>query len=104
MAVLVMQDIEREKRRAENSEVMEEDVEDEVAEIKAVYFEEFMKFVRRSVSDADIRKYQVFVQILQQLRGFGSEFRFFNISAGDITASDVFVSVAGGADEDDFYN
>lgn len=36
---------------------MEEDVEEEIVEIKVVYFEEFMKFVRRSVSDVDIRKY-----------------------------------------------
>ena len=35
-----------------------------------------MKFARRSVSDADIRKYQAFAQTLQQSRGFGSEFRF----------------------------
>ncbi|KAJ0542818.1 putative vesicle-fusing ATPase [Helianthus annuus] len=31
---------------------MEEDVEDEVPEIKAAHFEESMKFARRSVSDA----------------------------------------------------
>ncbi len=30
----------------------------------------------RSVSDADIRKYQAFAQTLQQSRGFGSDFRF----------------------------
>ena len=38
--------------------------------------QEAMKYARRSVSDADIRKYQAFAQTLQQSRGFGSEFRF----------------------------
>lgn len=28
-----------------------------------------MRFARRSVSDADIRKYQAFAQTLQQVRG-----------------------------------
>lgn len=32
-------------------------------------------FARRSVSDNDIRKYEMFAQTLQQSRGFGS-FRF----------------------------
>lgn len=35
-----------------------------------------MKFARRSVSDADIRKYEMFSQNLQQSRGFGSSFKF----------------------------
>lgn len=68
-------DIERERKRRENPEAMDED-EIEVAEIKAAHFEESMKYARRSVSDADIRKYQAFAQTLQQSRGFGSEFRF----------------------------
>lgn len=84
---------------------MEEDIEDEVAEIKAAHFEESMKYARRSVSDADIRKYQAFAQTLQQSRGFGSEFRFPETStAGTTTAADPFASSAGGADEDDLYS
>nr|GEW87175.1 ribonuclease H-like domain-containing protein [Tanacetum cinerariifolium] len=67
-------DIERERRRNENPDSIDED-EDEVAEIKVAHFEESMKYARRSVSDADIRKYQAFAQTLQQSRGFGSEFR-----------------------------
>ena len=98
-----MQDIEREKRRRENPEAMEEDVEDEVSEIRAAHFEESMKYARRSVSDADIRKYQAFAQTLQQSRGFGSEFRF-NTSSGGTTTSDAFAASAGAADEDDLYN
>lgn len=103
-----MQDIERERRRSENPEAMEEDIEDEVAEIKAAHFEESMKYARRSVSDADIRKYQAFAQTLQQSRGFGSEFRFADntsgaASAGAAAVSDPFAS-AGGADDDDLYS
>ena len=39
------------------------------------HFEEAMRFARRSVSDHDIRKYEMFAQTLQQSRGFGTEFR-----------------------------
>ena len=98
-----MQDIERERRRRDNPEAMEEDVEEEVAEIKAAHFEESMKYARRSVSDADIRKYQAFAQTLQQSRGFGTEFRFPDSGAG-AAGSDPFATSAGGADEDDLYN
>ena len=98
-----MQDIERERRRSENPEAMDEDVEEEVAEIKGAHFEESMKFARRSVSDADIRKYQAFAQTLQQSRGFGSEFRF--PETGTAAGSDPFsTSAAAGADEDDLYS
>merc|ERR1719263_1762572 len=72
----IERDIERERARAENPDSMEEDQEDEVALITKAHFEEAMKFARRSVNDADIRKYQTFAQSLQQSRGFGSEFRF----------------------------
>ena len=78
-------------------------MDDEVAEIKAAHFEESMKFARRSVSDADIRKYQAFAQTLQQSRGFGTEFRFSETSAG-VTGADPFAASAGGADEDDLYS
>lgn len=98
----LLQDIEKERRKSENPEAMEEDADDEVAEIKAAHFEESMKYARRSVSDADIRKYQAFAQTLQQSRGFGAEFRFEQSSAP--TASDPFATSAGGADEDDLYN
>lgn len=84
---------------------MDEDVEDEVPEIKAAHFEESMKFARRSVSDADIRKYQAFAQTLQQSRGFGSEFRFPESGTGATTGSDPFSTSVGGADDDDdLYN
>lgn len=39
------------------------------------HFEEAMRFARRSVSDADIRRYEMFAQNMQQQRGFGT-FKF----------------------------
>ena len=54
---------------------MECDLDDQVPEITRGHFEEAMKFARRSVSDNDIRKYDMFSQTLQQSRGFGGNFR-----------------------------
>ncbi|KAI7737050.1 hypothetical protein M8C21_009041, partial [Ambrosia artemisiifolia] len=100
----IEKDIERERKRSENPDSMDED-EDDVAEIKAAHFEESMKYARRSVSDADIRKYQAFAQTLQQSRGFGSEFRFSETSGGAAAAaSDPFAASGGGADDDDLYS
>lgn len=39
------------------------------------HFEEAMRFARRSVSDQDIRKYEMFAHTLQTARGFGDAFR-----------------------------
>lgn len=103
-----LQDIERERKKRNNPEAMEEDEVDDVSEIKAAHFEESMKYARRSVSDADIRKYQLFAQTLQQSRGFGSEFRFpdrpstSGPAAG--AASDPFASTNPGGDDDDLYS
>lgn len=100
------QGIEQERRKRDNAEAMEEDEDpvDEAAEIKPSHFEESMKFARRSVSDADIRKYQLFAQTLQQSRGFGSEFRFADRTENASTgAPDPFASTAAG-DDDDLYS
>lgn len=99
--------MEKERRKAENPEAMEEDEVDEVPEIKPAHFEESMKYARRSVSDADIRKYQMFAQTLQQSRGFGSEFRFTDRPSSTTAAggADPFASrTAGRDDEDDLYS
>lgn len=53
-----------------------EDAEDPVPEIRRDHFEESMRFARRSVSDNDIRKYEMFAQTLQQSRGLGTNFRY----------------------------
>jgi transitional endoplasmic reticulum ATPase len=68
----------REQKEKEDTEdaKMEEDEEDPVPEITREHFEEAMKYARRSVSDQDIRRYEMFSQNLQQSRGFGNNFRF----------------------------
>ncbi len=53
---------------------------DPVPEIRRDHFEEAMKFARRSVSDADIRKHEMFSQTLQQSRRFGTNFRYEGIA------------------------
>ena len=75
------------------------------------HFEEAMKYARRSVSDADIRKYQAFAQTLQQSRGFGSEFRFPDRAVTNAPATTPAGQAGGfeGAtaaadDDDDLYN
>lgn len=35
-----------------------------------------MQYARRSVTDQDIRRYEMFSQNLQQSRGFGNNFKF----------------------------
>merc|ERR1719473_1471973 len=107
----IEKDIERERRKAENPDLMDEDDVDLVPQITRAHFEEAMKYARRSVSDADIRKYQSFAQTLQQSRGFGSEFRFGDrpaTAATDLNATapaaagGAFASAAA-ADDDDLY-
>eukprot|EP00128_Syssomonas_multiformis_P001095 Colp12_sorted_trinity150504_noHs@5225 len=74
----IEKEIQREKQRqAEGiSDVDMAEDEDPVPEIRRDHFEEAMKYARRSVSDNDIRKYEMFAQTLQQSRGFGNEFKF----------------------------
>ncbi|KAG2257857.1 hypothetical protein Bca52824_077151 [Brassica carinata] len=77
--------------------------------IKAGHFEESMKYARRSVSDADIRKYQAFAQTLQQSRGIGSEFSFPEATGTGATATtaggaDPFANAGGVAEDDDLYS
>jgi transitional endoplasmic reticulum ATPase len=83
--------------------------------ITKAHFEEAMKYARRSVSDADIRKYQAFAQTLQQSRGFGTDFRFpeqaggggGGAPAGGAPAAGGGAFASGGAaaeDDDDLYS
>uniref|UniRef100_A0A8C7S4L8 vesicle-fusing ATPase n=1 Tax=Oncorhynchus mykiss TaxID=8022 RepID=A0A8C7S4L8_ONCMY len=59
------------QRQTHPGTAMDEDC-DPVPEIRKDHFEEAMRFARRSVSDNDIRKYEMFAQTLQQSRGFGN--------------------------------
>jgi transitional endoplasmic reticulum ATPase len=88
------------EREARGEEAMEEDI-DPVPEITRDHFEESMKFARRSVSDADIRKYEMFSQKLQQERGFGGTFKFSNSSSNVESASGGDGGAAAAADDDD---
>jgi len=82
-----------------------DDDDDPVPEITKAHFEEAMKFARRSVSDNDIKKYEMFSQTLQQSRGFGNNFRFPDGSSGGAPAGG-----SGGQgnfnaeDDDDLYS
>ena len=97
----IQRDIVREKR--EYLDAMAEDsAADEVAEIKAAHFEESLKFAR-SVSNADIRKYQAFGQTLQQSRGFRSDFKF--PEAGKTpNGSNLFASSADSIEDVELYD
>uniref|UniRef100_A0A5K3FXD4 vesicle-fusing ATPase n=2 Tax=Mesocestoides corti TaxID=53468 RepID=A0A5K3FXD4_MESCO len=68
-------EIRAERERQNNPSAMEDDS-DPVPEITRRHFEEAMRFARRSVTDNDIRKYEMFAQTLQQSRGMGGNFRF----------------------------
>ncbi|XP_016361951.1 transitional endoplasmic reticulum ATPase [Sinocyclocheilus anshuiensis] len=68
-------EIRAERQRQARKETAMDDDYDPVPEIRKDHFEEAMRFARRSVSDNDIRKYEMFAQTLQQSRGFGN-FRF----------------------------
>jgi len=76
----IRQSIEFDIRRKRERELqgMVDDGEEEidpVPEITKAHFEESMRFARRSVSDQDIRKYEMFAHTLQTARGFGDAFR-----------------------------
>merc|ERR1711878_133800 len=98
-------DIRREKERQKKGAAMDvDDDDDPVPEITKRHFEEAMKFARRSVSDNDIKKYEMFSQTLQRARGFGTNFRFPDGSSGGSAPA------AGGQgnfandDDDDLYS
>jgi transitional endoplasmic reticulum ATPase len=69
----ILREVDIKKQRELNPD---REFEDPVPEITANHFKEAMKFARRSVSDLDIRKYEMFAQTLHQSRGALSEFEF----------------------------
>merc|ERR1712099_160090 len=56
---------EKEREKSGGAMDIDNDEEDD-AEVEKRHFEEAMKFARRSVSDQDIKKYEMFAQTLQQ--------------------------------------
>jgi len=105
----IEREIEAEKEReAAGDDAAAMDTEtDPVPEITKFHFEEAMKFARRSVNDADIRKYEMFSQTLQQSRGFGGAFKFPEGGIGggtttpSATAGSATFQPAAAADDDD---
>lgn len=80
------------------------DEDDPVPEITRAHFEEAMKYARRSVSDNDIRKYEMFAQTLQQSRGFGNNFRFPNQNQGSGQQNPSADNNQSQSNDDDLYN
>lgn len=81
---------------------------DPVPEITKRHFEEAMAGARRSVTDHDIRKYEMFATSLQTARGFG-DFKFPDSVGGGGGGGAGNAGGGGGAaggsmDEDDLYN
>jgi len=72
----IYRDIESKKNKENELIVNKEDIVDPVPEITKTHFLEAMKYARRSVSDSDIRKYEMFAQKLQSNRNSGEEFKF----------------------------
>jgi len=114
----IEKEIEQEKEKAAaaeaNPNAMDTDeLPDLVPEITRAHFEEAMKFARRSVSDNDIRKYEMFSQTLQQSRGFGNQFKFPEGGVGGSAApgggtpaggAATFEAAAGADDDEDLYS
>ena len=105
--------MEKERAAAGGDAAMDEDVSDPVPEITKYHFEESMKYARRSVSDNDIRKYEMFSQTLQQSRGFGNQFKFPEGGVGGSAApgggtpaggAATFEAAAGADDDEDLYS
>ncbi|KAJ3008707.1 AAA ATPase cdc48 [Thoreauomyces humboldtii] len=108
----IEQDIKKERARKEaaaaagdGAEPMDEDDEvDPVPEITKAHFEEAMKYARRSVSDNDIRKYEMFAQNLQQTLGFGGSFKFPESAGGAATGGDAGAFQEEANADDDLYS
>lgn len=94
----ISKEIQREKM-IESGQIQpsEDESFDPVPEITRRHFEEAMSGARRSVTDHDIRKYEMFATSLQTARGFG-EFKF-PTGGVDGGAPD-----QGAMDEDDLYS
>ncbi|XP_073978263.1 transitional endoplasmic reticulum ATPase TER94-like [Rhodnius prolixus] len=81
-----------------------DDYSDPVPELIKEHFEEAMRFARRSVTDNDIRKYEMFAQTLQQSRGFGSRFRFSSAASTTNTVTEQRNETFQDDGDDDLYS
>ncbi|PVU98401.1 hypothetical protein BB559_001605 [Furculomyces boomerangus] len=97
----------KEKPESDEAAMDQDETVDPVPEITKAHFEEAMMYARRSVSDNDIRRYEMFSQNLQQSRGFGA-FKFpkggidgGEAPAGENAPADAFVDQSA---DDDLYS
>jgi transitional endoplasmic reticulum ATPase len=111
----IEKDMEAERAKATNPD---DAMETEGAEVDAVpcitrsHFEEAMKHARRSVSEEDMRRYEVFKDSLQQSRGIGGDFRFADAPGAAPATGNALGALApaftsnnaAADDEDDLYN
>ncbi|KLO10908.1 AAA ATPase, partial [Schizopora paradoxa] len=77
--LVIRESIDADLKRAREAKEGEENMgveEDPVPYITNAHFEEAMQYACRSLSDQDIRRYELFAQNLQQSRSFGSTFKF----------------------------
>jgi transitional endoplasmic reticulum ATPase len=70
----IQRDISQRKRSEQTA--MDSDESDLVSQIRRDHFESVLRSVRQlAISDTYIRKYEIFAQTSQQLRGFGSQLK-----------------------------
>lgn len=105
--------LQKEKVKAEGDDVemadakaktegAEEEEEDPVPFITRAHFEEAMKTAKRSVSDAELRRYEAYAQQLQSSRGQFANFRF-SENGGAAPAAEGGAAF-GAEEEDDLYS
>lgn len=94
----IMKEIQRDKMiQSGQIQPTEDEQFDPVPEITGRHFEEAMQGARRSVTDHDIRKYEMFATSLQTARGFGD----FKFPTGGVDGG---APDQGAMDEDDLYS
>jgi transitional endoplasmic reticulum ATPase len=102
-------DIQAEKARAarqaeagaDEEMAAEDEVEDTVPAITKAHFEEAFRYARRSVSDAELRRYEQFAAQLQANKGAGNQFKFPDATSG--TEGAPAAGFQNDADDDDLY-
>jgi transitional endoplasmic reticulum ATPase len=99
----ISREAERARLAAEQGGMEDVDNEDPVPEIMPQHFEEAVRASRRSVSDAQISKYQSFGAVLNTARGEMEQFRLPSPAAA-FGASSAGAAAPAAADEDDLYN
>ena len=96
-------DVEMTEDKPANQEATVEE-EDPVPYISRAHFEEAMKSAKRSVTDAELRRYEAYAQQMQASRGHFSNFRFSDAPDGNQEASNNGAGFGNVEEEDDLYD